>query len=191
MTAKEYWDIMPMKNPHFKLNVIEDLSLEVLCDIAQDGKPRKRILKQLDTIEVEPIPIEELSNPLVTMKMCDRLIHSKYCNTKMRNKFFTKKNAFGIKLIEMGFASEFIGHGAKYLSFKVGNERIMTKRKKLMKTFLEQHKVKITESYDFVKTSQDNLDIPFSYIPFMLFFVAVDFAREMNRNQFGILCNLL
>ena len=109
----------------------------------------------------------------------------------MRNKFFTKKNAFGIQLIQMGFASEFIGHGAKYLSFKVGNERVMTKRKKLMKTCLEQRKVKITESSDFVGDGQDNLDIPFSYIPFMLFFVAVDFAREMNRNQFGILCNLL
>ena len=133
MKASEYWDIMPMKNPHFKLNVIEDLSLEVLCDIAKNGKPRKRILNQLDTIEVEPIPIEELSNPPVTMKMCDRLIHSKDCNTKIRNKFFTKKNALGKLLIQMGFASEFIGHGEKFLSFKVGNERITTKRKKLMK----------------------------------------------------------
>ena len=60
-----------------------------------------------------------------------------------------------------------------------------------MKTFLEQHKVKIIESSDVVKHGQDNLDIPFSYIPFMLFFVAVDFAREMNREQFGELCNLL
>ena len=84
----------------------------------------------------------------------------------------------------MNFASEFIGHGAKYLSFKVGNERMTTKRK-------EKYKVKITESSDLVKNSQDNLDIPFSYIPFMLFFVAVDFAREMNREQFGELCNLL
>ena len=191
MTAKEYWDIMPMKNPHFKLNVIEDLSLELLYDLAQDGKPRKRILKQLDTIEVEPIPIEELSNPLVTMKMCDRLIHSKYCNTKMRNKFFTKKNALGKLLIQMNFASEFIGHGEKYLSFKDGNERMLTKRKKLMKTYLEHHKVNITESSDFVEGGQDNLDISFSYIPFMLFFVAVDFAREMDRKQFGELCNLL
>ena len=90
----------------------------------------------------------------------------------------------------MNFASEFIGHGAKYLSFKVGNERMVTKRKKLM-TCLEQHKVEITESFEFVKAGQDNLDIPFSYIPFMLFFVAVDFAREMDREQFGKLCNLL
>ena len=191
MTAKEYWDVMPMKNPHFKLNVIEDLSLDVMCELAKNGKPRKGILKQLDTIEVEPIPIEELSNPLVTMKMCDRLIHSKDCNTKMRNKFFTKKNALCRLLIQMDFASEFIGHGAKFISFKVGNERITTKRKKLMKTCLETHKVDITESYEFVKTSQDNIDIPFSHIPFMLFFVAVDFAREMERNQFGGLCNLL
>ena len=191
MTAKKYWDIMPMKNPHFKINVIEDLALEVICELAKNGVPRKGILKQLDTIEVEPIPIEELSNPLVTMKMCDRMIHSKDCTTKIRNKFFTKKNAFGKLLIQMNFASEFIGHGAKYISFKVGNERITTKRTKLMKTYLEQHKVNITESSDFVEAGQDNLDIPFSYIPFMLFFVAVDFAREMDREQFGKLCNLL
>ena len=184
MTAKEYWEIMPMKNPHYKINVIEDLALEVLCELARDVRPRKGILKQLDTIEVEPIPIDELSNPLVTMKMCERMIHSKYCNTKIRNKFFTKKNALGKLLIQMNFASEFIGHGAKYLSFKVGNERMMTKRK-------EKYKVKVTESSDLVKNSQDNLDIPFSYIPFMLFFVAVDFAREMDRKQFGMLCNLL
>ena len=191
MTAKEYWDIMPMKNPHFKINVIEDLSLGVMFEVAKNGKTRKGILNQLDTIEVEPIPIEELSNPLVTMKMCERLIYSKDCNTKIRNKFFTKKNALGKLLIQMNFASEFIGHGAKYLSFKVGNERITTKRKKLMKTYLEHHKVNITESFEFVKAVEDNLDIPFSYIPFMLFFVAVDFAREMNREQFGELCNLL
>ena len=191
MTAKKYWDIMPMKNPHFKINVIEDLVLEVICELAKNGVPRKGILKQLDTIEVEPIPIEELSNPLVTMKMCDRMIHSKDCTTKIRNKFFTKKNALGKLLIQMDFASEFVGHGAKYISFKVGNERITTKRKKLMKTYLEQHKVNITESSDFVEAGQDNLDIPFSYIPFMLFFVAVDFAREMDREQFGKLCNLL
>lgn len=191
MTAKEYWDIMPMKNPHFKINVIEDLALGVMCELAKNGRPRKGILNQLDTIEVEPIPIDELSNPLVTMKMCDRMIHSKDCTTKIRNKFFTKKNAFGTLLIQMNFASEFIGHGAKYLSFKVGNESMMTKRKKLMKTCLEQHKVKIAESSDFVGGEEDNLDIPFSYVPFMLFFVAVDFAREMNREQFGILCNLL
>lgn len=191
MTAKEYWEIMPMKNPHFKINVIEDLALEVLCELAKNGRPRKGILKQLDTIEVEPIPIEELSNPLVTMKMCERMIHSKDCTTKIRNKFFTKKNALGKLLIQMNFASKFIGHGEKYLSFKVGNERMMTKRKKLMKSYLEQHKVNITESSDFVEGGQDNLDIPFSYIPFMLFFVAVDFAREMNREQFGELCNLL
>lgn len=191
MTAKEYWDIMPMKNPHYKINVIEDLSLSVMCEFAKNGKTRKGILKQLDTIEVEPIPIEELSNPLVTMKMCDRMIHSKDCTTKIRNKFFTKKNAFGKLLIQMNFASEFIGHGAKYLSFKVGNERMVAKRKKVMKTCLEQHKANITESSYLVKVSQDNLDIPFSYIPFMLFFVAVDFAREMDREQFGTLCNLL
>ena len=184
MTAKEYWEIMPMKNPHYKINVIEDLVLEVLCELAKDGRPRKGILNSLDTIEVEPIPIDELSNPLVTMKMCDRMIHSKECTTKIRNKFFTKKNALGKLLIQMNFASEFIGHGAKYLSFKVGNERMMTKRK-------EKYKIKVTESSDLVKNSQDNLDIPFSYIPFMLFFVAVDFAREMDRKQFGILCNLL
>ena len=191
MTAKEYWDIMPMKNPHFKINIIEDLALGVICELAKNGKSRKGILNQLDTIEVEPIPIEELSNPLVTMKMCDRMIHSKDCTTKIRNKFFTKKNALGKLLIQMNFASEFIGHGEKYLSFKVGNERMMTKRKKVMKTCLEQNKVNITESSDLVKVSQDNLDIPFSYIPFMLFFVAVDFAREMDREQFGELCNLL
>ena len=191
MTAKEYWDVMPMKNPHFKINVIEDLVLGVMCELAKNGRPRKGILNQLDVIEVEPIPIEELSNPLVTMKMCDRMIHSKDCTTKIRNKFFTKKNALGKLLIQMDFASEFVGHGAKYISFKVGNERITTKRKKLMKTYLEQHKVNITESSDFVEAGQDNLDIPFSYIPFMLFFVAVDFAREMNREQFGKLCNLL
>ena len=191
MTAKEYWDIMPMKNPHYKINVIEDLALEVLCELAKNGRPRKGILKQLNTIEVEPIPIEELSNPLVTMKMCQRMIHSKDCTTKIRNKFFTKKNALGKLLIQMNFASEFIGHGEKYLSFKVGNERMMTKRKKLMKTYIEQHKVNIIEDSDLVKDGQDNLDIPFSYIPFMLFFVAVDFAREMNREQFGELCNLL
>ena len=192
MTAKGYWDIMPMKNPHFKINVIEDLALEVLCELAKNGRPRKGILKQLDTIEVEPIPIEELPNPLVTMKMCQRMIHSKYCcNTKIRKKFFTKKNALAKLLIQMNFASEFIGHGAKYLSFKVGNERMVTKRKKAMKDCLEQHKVEITESFEFVKAGQDNLDIPFSYIPFMLFFVAVDFAREMDRKQFGELCNLL
>ena len=191
MTAKEYWDIIPMKNPHYKINVIEDLALEVLCELAKNGRPRKGILKQLDTIEVEPIPIEELSNPLVTMKMCHRMIHSKDCTTKIRNKFFTKKNALGKLLIQMNFASEFIGHGEKYLSFKVGNERMVTKRKKVMKACLEQHKVNITESSYLVKNSQDNLDIPFSYIPFMLFFVAVDFAREMNREQFGMLCNLL
>ena len=191
MTAKEYWDIMPIKNPHYKINVIEDLALEVLCELAKTGRPRKGILNQLDTIEVEPIPIEELSNPFVTMKMCDRMIHSKDCTTKIRNKFFTKKNALGKLLIQMNFASEFIGHGAKYLSFKVGNERMVTKRKKVMKDCLEQHKVNITESSYLVKNSQDNLDIPFSYIPFMLFFVAVDFAREMDREQFGKLCNLL
>ena len=84
----------------------------------------------------------------------------------------------------MGFASEFIGYGVKYLSFKVGNERMMTKRK-------EKYKVKVTESSDVVKHREDNLDIPFSYIPFMLFFVAVDFAREMDRKQFGTICNLL
>ena len=181
MTAKEYWDIMPMKNPHFKINVIEDLSLNVMSELAKNGKSRKGILNNLDAIEVEPIPIEELSNPLVTMKMCDRMIHSKDCTTKIRNKFST----------QMNFASEFIGHGEKYLSFKVGNERMMTKRKKVMKTCLEQNKVNITESSDLVKVSQDNFDIPFSYIPFMLFFVAVDFAREMDREQFGELCNLL
>ena len=191
MTAKEYWDIIPMKNPHYKINVIEDLSLGVMCELAKNGKTRKGILKQLDTIEVEPIPIEELSNPLVTMKMCHRMIHSKDCTTKIRNKFFTKKNAFGKLLIQMNFASEFIGHGEKYISFKVGNERMMTNRKKLMKTYLEQHNVNITERSDFVGGGQDNLDIPFSYIPFMLFFLAVDFAREMNKEQFGILCNLL
>ena len=191
MTAKEYWDIIPMKNPHYKINVIEDLSLGVMCELAKNGKTRKGILKQLDTIEVEPIPIEELSNPLVTMKMCHRMIHSKDCTTKIRNKFFTKKNALGKLLIQMDFASEFIGHGEKYLSFKVGNERMVTKRKKVMKACLEQHKVNITESSYLVKNSQDNLDIPFSYIPFMLFFVAVDFAREMDREQFGMLCNLL
>lgn len=191
MTAKEYWDIMPMKNPHFKINVIEDLVLNVMSELARNGRPRKGILNQLDIIEVEPIPIEELSNPLVTMKMCERMIHSKDCSTKIRNKFFTKKNALGKLLIQMNFASEFVGHGAKYLSFKVGNERIVTKRKKLMKTCLEQRKVKITESSDFVGGGQDNLDVPFSYIPFMLFFVAVDFAREMDREQFGELCNLL
>ena len=191
MTAKEYWDIMPMTNRQFKINVIEDLSLGVMLELAKNGIPRKGILKQLDTIEVEPIPIEELSNPLVTMKMCERMIRSKDCNTKIRNKFFTKKNALGKLLIQMNFASEFVGHGAKYLSFKVGNERMTTKRKKLMKTCLEQNKVKIIESSYLVKVSQDNLDIPFSYIPFMLFFVAVDFAREMNREQFGELCNLL
>ena len=191
MTAKEYWDIMPMKNPHFKINVIEDLSLNVMSELAKNGKSRKGILNNLDAIEVEPIPIEELSNPLVTMKMCDRMIHSKDCTTKIRNKFFTKKNALGKLLIQMNFASEFIGHGEKYLSFKVGNERMMTKRKKVMKTCLEQNKVNITESSDLVKVSQDNFDIPFSYIPFMLFFVAVDFAREMDREQFGELCNLL
>ena len=191
MTAKEYWDIMPIKNPHYKINVIEDLALEVLCELAKTGRPRKGILNQLDTIEVEPIPIEELSNPFVTMKMCDRMIHSKDCTTKIRNKFFTKKNALGKLLIQMNFASEFIGHGAKYISFKVGNERMITKRKKVMKDCLEQHKVKIIEGTDFVGGGQDNLDIPFSYIPFMLFFVAVDFAREMDRKQFGMLCNLL
>ena len=191
MTAKEYWDVMPIKNPHFKINVIEDLALGVMCELAKNGRPRKGILNQLDTIEVEPIPIEELSNPLVTMKMCDRMIHSKDCTTKIRNKFFTKKNALGKLLIQMDFASEFVGHGAKYLSFKVGNERMVTNRKKVMKDCLEQHKVNITESSYLVKNSQDNLDIPFSYIPFMLFFVAVDFAREMNREQFGTLCNLL
>ena len=191
MTAKEYWEIMPMKNPHYKINVIEDLTLEVLCELAKNGRPRKGILNQLDTIEVEPIPIEELSNPLVTMKMCHRMIHSKDCTTKIRNKFFTKKNALAKLLIQMNFASEFIGHGAKYLSFKVGNERMVTKRKKVMKACLEQHKVNITESSYLVKNSQDNLGIPFSYIPFMLFFVAVDFAREMDREQFGELCNLL
>ena len=191
MTAKEYWDIMQMKNPHFKINVIEDLSLNVMSELAKNGRPRKGILNQLDTIEVEPIPIEELSNPLVTMKMCHRMIHSKDCTTKIRNKFFTKKNALGKLLIQMNFASEFIGHGEKYLSFKVGNERMVTKRKKVMKACLEQHKVNITESSYLVKNSQDNLDIPFSYIPFMLFFVAVDFAREMDRKQFGELCNLL
>ena len=191
MTAKEYWDIMPMKNPHYKINVIEDLALDVICELAKNGKTRKGILNQLDTIEVEPIPIEELSNPFVTMKMCHRMIHSKDCTTKIRNKFFTKKNALGKLLIQMDFASEFIGHGEKYLSFKVGNERMVTKRKKVMKACLEQHKVNITESSYLVKNSQDNLDIPFSYIPFMLFFVAVDFAREMDRKQFGTLCNLL
>ena len=191
MTAKEYWDIMPMTNRQFKINVIEDLSLGVMCELAKNGKTRKGILNQLDTIEVEPIPIEELSNPLVTMKMCERMIHSKDCTIKIRNKFFTKKNAFGKLLIQMDFASEFIGYGEKYLSFKVGNERMVTKRKKAMKDCLEQHKVEITESFEFVKAGQDNLDIPFSYIPFMLFFVAVDFAREMNREQFGELCNLL
>lgn len=191
MTAKEYWDIMPMKNPHFKINVIEDLALGVMCELAKNGSPRKGILNQLDTIEIEPIPIEELSNPLVTMKMCDRMIHSKDCTTKIRNKFFTKKNALGKMLIQMNFASEFIGHGEKYLSFKVGNERMVMKRKKVMKACLEQHKVNITESSDVVVGGQDNLDIPFSYIPFMLFFVAVDFAREMDRKQFGKLCNLL
>ena len=191
MTAKEYWDIMPMKNPHYKINVIEDLALDVICELAKNGKTRKGILNQLDTIEVEPIPIEELSNPLVTMKMCHRMIHSKDCTTKIRNKFFTKKNALGKLLIQMNFASEFIGHGEKYLSFKVGNERMVTKRKKVMKACLEQHKVNITESSYLVKNSQDNLDIPFSYIPFMLFFVAVDFAREMDRERFGELCNLL
>lgn len=191
MTAKEYWDIMPMKNPHFKINVIEDLVLGVMCELVKNGRPRKGILNQLDTIEVEPIPIEELSNPLVTMKMCDRMIHSKDCTTKIRNKFFTKKNALGKMLIQMNFASEFIGHGEKYLSFKVGNERMVTKRKKVMKACLEQHKVNITESSYLVKNSQDNFDIPFSYVPFMLFFVAVDFAREMDRKQFGKLCNLL
>ena len=191
MIAKEYWDVMPMKNPHYKINVIEDLSLDVMCEFAKNGKTRKGILKQLDTIEVEPIPIEELSNPLVTMKMCHRMIHSKDCTTKIRNKFFTKKNALGKLLIQMNFASEFIGHGEKYLSFKVGNERMVTKRKKAMKACLEQHKVNIIESSDLVGSGRDNLDIPFSYIPFMLFFVAVDFAREMNRKQFGILCNLL
>ena len=191
MTAKEYWDIMPMTNRQFKINVIEDLSLGVMLELAKNGRPRKGILKQLDTIEVEPIPIEELSNPLVTMKMCERMIHSKDCNTKIRNKFFTKKNAFGKLLIQMGFASEFIGHGMKYLSFKVGNERMTTKRKKLMKSCIKLYKAEITESFEFVKAEQDNLDIPFSYIPFMLFFVAVDFAREMDREQFGILCNLL
>lgn len=91
----------------------------------------------------------------------------------------------------MDFASEFVGHGAKYLSFKVGNERMTTKRKKVMKTCLEERKVNITESSDFDGGEQDNLDISFSYIPFMLFFVAVDFAREMDREQFGKLCNLL
>ena len=191
MTAKEYWDIMPMKNPHFKINIIEDLALGVICELAKNGKSRKGILNQLDTIEVEPIPIEELSNPLVTMKMCDRMIHSKDCTTKIRNKFFTKKNALGKLLIQMNFASEFIGHGEKYLSFKVGNERITTKRKKLMKSCIKLYKAEITESFEFVKAEQDNLDIPFSYIPFMLFFVAVDFAREMDRKQFGELCNLL
>ena len=191
MTAKEYWDIMPMKNPHYKINVIEDLALDVICELAKNGKTRKRILNQLDTIEVEPIPIEELSNPLVTMKMCHRMIHSKDCTTKIRNKFFTKKNALGKLLIQMNFASEFIGHGEKYLSFKVGNERMVTKRKKVMKTCLEQNNVNIIESSDVVKHGQDNLDIPFSYIPFMLFFVAVDFAREMDREQIGKLCNLL
>ena len=191
MTAKEYWDIMPMKNPHYKINVIEDLALDVICELAKNGKTRKGILNQLDTIEVEPIPIEELSNPLVTMKMCHRMIHSKDCTTKSRNKFFTKKNALGKLLIQMNFASEFIGHGEKYLSFKVGNERMVTKRKKVMKTCLEQNNVNIIESSVFVGCGQDNLDIPFSYIPFMLFFVAVDFAREMNREQFGELCNLL
>ena len=191
MTAKEYWDIMPMKNPHYKINVIEDLALDVICELAKNGKTRKGILNQLDTIEVEPIPIEELSNPFVTMKMCHRMIHSKDCTTKIRNKFFTKKNALGKLLIQMNFASEFIGHGEKYLSFKVGNERMVTKRKKVMKACLEQHKVNIIESSDLVGSGQDNLDIPFSYIPFMLFFVAVDFAREMNREQFGELCNLL
>lgn len=191
MTAKEYWDIIPLKNSHFKINVIEDLSLNVMPELVKNGRPRKGILNQLDTIEVEPIPIEELSNPLVTMKMCARMIHSKDCTTKIRNKFFTKKNALGKLLIQMNFACEFVGHGAKYLSFKVGNERIVTKRKKVMKTCLEQNKVNITESSDLVKVSQDNLDIPFSYIPFMLFFVAVDFAREMDREQFGELCNLL
>ena len=191
MTAKEYWDMMPMKNPHYKINVIEDLSLGVMCELAKNGRPRKGILNQLDTIEVEPIPIEELSNPLVTMKMCDRMIHSKDCTTKIRNKFFTKKNALGKLLIQMNFASEFVGHGAKYISFKVGNERMVTKRKKVMKTCLEQNNVNIIESSVFVGCGQDNLDIPFSYIPFMLFFVAVDFAREMNREQFGMLCNLL
>ena len=191
MIVKEYWDIMPMKNPHYKINVIEDLALDVICELAKNGKTRKGILNQLDTIEVEPIPIEELSNPFVTMKMCHRMIHSKDCTTKIRNKFFTKKNALGKLLIQMDFASEFIGHGEKYLSFKVGNERMVTKRKKVMKACLEQHKVNITESSYLVKNSQDNLDIPFSYIPFMLFFVAVDFAREMDREQFGMLCNLL
>ena len=191
MTAEEYWNIMPMTNRQFKINVIEDLSLGVMLELAKNGRPRKGIMKQLDTIEVEPIPIEELSNPLVTMKMCERMIHSKNCNAKIRNKFFTKKNALGKLLIQMNFASEFVGHGAKYLSFKVGNERMMTKRKKVMKTCLEQYKVNITESSDFVGGGQDNLDIPFSYIPFMLFFVAVDFAREMDREQFGMLCNLL
>lgn len=184
MTAKEYWEIMPMTNRQFKINVIEDLSLGVMLELAKNGRPRKGIMKQLDTIEVEPIPIEELSNPLVTMKMCERMIRSKDCNTKIRNKFFTKKNALGSLLIQMNFASEFIGHGAKYISFKVGNERMMTKRK-------EKYKVKVTESSDVVKHGEDNLDIPFSYTPFMLFFVAVDFAREMDREQFGTLCNLL
>ena len=180
-----------MKNPHFKINVIEDLSLNVMSELAKNGRPRKGILNQLDIIEVEPIPIEELSNPLVTMKMCERMIHSKDCTTKIRNKFFTKKNALGKLLIQMDFASEFIGHGEKYLSFKVGNERMVTKRKKVMKDCLEQNKVKIIESSYLVKHGEYNLDIPFSYIPFMLFFVAVDFAREMNREQFGELCNLL
>ena len=41
MKASEYWDAMPMKNPHFKINVIEDLSLEVMCELAKKGSPRK------------------------------------------------------------------------------------------------------------------------------------------------------
>ena len=187
MTAKEFYDSLPIEWEPIKINIIEDYLLGDMMDL---NIKRKGVLSALNDFEIDSIPKEELPNPMLMMKMCERMIHSKDCTIKIRNKFFTKKNAFGKLLIQMDFASEFIGYGEKYLSFKVGNERMVTKRKKLM-TCLEQHNVEITESFEFVKAGQDNLDIPFSYIPFMLFFVAVDFAREMNREQFGELCNLL
>ena len=188
MTAKEYWEIMPMKNPHYKINVIEDLALEDLCELAKDGRPRKGILKQLDTIEVEPIPIEELSNPLVMMKMCDEMIHSMNCPKRVRQKFFAKKKGFCRLLMKHGCATDFVAFGEKYISFKVGNEKVMTKRKKLFAHYQPKH---IADGGQYKKTIVDNLPTPYSYVPFMMFFLAVDFAREMDMEEFWELCHLL
>lgn len=185
MTAKEFYDSLPIEWEPIKINIIEDYLLGDMMDL---NIKRKGVLSALNDFEIDSIPKEELPNPMLMMKMCDEMIHSMNCPKRVRQKFFAKKKGFCRLLMKHGCATDFVAFGEKYISFKVGNEKVMTKRKKLFAHYQPKH---IADGGQYKKTSVDNLPTPYSYVPFMMFFLAVDFAREMDMEEFWELCHLL